>query len=227
MFSNGPRRLLYVILIIIIIIILIIIIISDTVEWRWKMHARGPGYKNARLPISVQQRGLMYWAVSADRRSDHLVDGDGTHHVGRIRQTTDRCGMSASWYTICGPLGCAIVGDITTWHVPTPVVLSLDHIARRDSTQQNCFVELNRVGRCDHLKDSTRQNWFVELSWVASGDVITLKTLPDSLWSNFRPVCANRRVLNIFRTCWRQSATVGRCDHSRLAKTAVASRDLV
>jgi len=25
-----------------------------------------------------------------------------------------------------------------------------DHIARRDSTQQNCFVELNRVGRCDH-----------------------------------------------------------------------------
>jgi len=28
-------------------------------------------------------------------------------------------------------------------------VQNLDHIARRDSTQQNCFAELNRVGRCD------------------------------------------------------------------------------
>jgi len=39
------------------------------------------------------------------------------------------------------------------------IVLSLDHIARRDSTQHNCFVELSRVGRCDHFKDSTQQNW--------------------------------------------------------------------
>jgi len=29
------------------------------------------------------------------------------------------------------------------------VGLSLDHIARRDSTQQNCFVKLSCVGRCD------------------------------------------------------------------------------
>jgi len=32
---------------------------------------------------------------------------------------------------------------------------------RHDSTQQNCFIELNRVGLCDHFKDSTRQNSFV------------------------------------------------------------------
>jgi len=57
------------------------------------------------------------------------------------------------------------------------LALSLDHIARRDSTQQNCFVELNRVGRCDHFIDSTRPNSFAELSRVA-GDVITLKTQP-------------------------------------------------
>jgi len=30
-----------------------------------------------------------------------------------------------------------------------PSVLSLDRIARPDSTQQNSFVELSRVGRCD------------------------------------------------------------------------------
>jgi len=29
-----------------------------------------PAYENARLPISVRQRGLMYWAVSANRRPD-------------------------------------------------------------------------------------------------------------------------------------------------------------
>jgi hypothetical protein len=32
--------------------------------------ARGPAYEKARLPISVRQRGLMYWAVLADRRPD-------------------------------------------------------------------------------------------------------------------------------------------------------------
>jgi len=48
---------------------------------------------------------------------------------------------------------------------------SLDHIARRDSTQQNCFVELSRVGRCDHSH--------------------------NSFWSNFRPVGASLGVLNI------------------------------
>jgi len=74
-------------------------------------------------------------------------------------------------------------------------VLSIELIARRDSTQQNCFVEWNRVGRCDHFEDSTRQT--VRLSWVSSGDVITLKTQPDNFWLNFRPVGASRRVLNI------------------------------
>jgi len=39
------------------------------------------------------------------------------------------------------------------------VDLSLGHITLRDSTQQNCFVQLSRVGRCDHFKDSTQQNW--------------------------------------------------------------------
>jgi len=75
--------------------------------------------------------------------------------------------------------------------------LSRDHIGRRDSPEQNCFVKLNRVGQWDPLEDSTRQNCFVVLSWVASGDVITLKTQPDSCWSNFRPVGASHRFLNI------------------------------
>jgi len=32
--------------------------------------ARGPAKENARMPISVRQRGLMYWAVSEDCRLD-------------------------------------------------------------------------------------------------------------------------------------------------------------
>jgi len=46
--------------------------VSDIVEWRWKIVAgeRTGVYENAHLPISVRQRGLMYWAVSADRRPD-------------------------------------------------------------------------------------------------------------------------------------------------------------
>jgi hypothetical protein len=32
-------------------------------------------------------------------------------------------------------------------------VLRLDHIVRRDSTQLFCWVEMSRVGRCDHSKN--------------------------------------------------------------------------
>jgi len=49
-------------------------------------------------------------------------------------------------------------------------LLSLDHIARRDSTQDNYFVKLNRVKRSDHFEDSTRQNSLVKLSveWTSA-----------------------------------------------------------
>jgi len=57
--------------------------------------ARRPAYENARLPISlsVRQRGLTYWAASADRRPDLIWLT--THHVGRVRRR-DRCGLSAT-----------------------------------------------------------------------------------------------------------------------------------
>jgi len=37
------------------------------------------------------------------------------------------------------------------WRRMHTLVSSLDHIARLDSTPQNCFVELSRVGQSDHL----------------------------------------------------------------------------
>jgi len=66
------------------------------------------------------------------------------------------------------------------------VALSLDHIARRDSTQQYCFVDL-----------------------VASGDVITLKTQLNKTGNS-------RRVLNIFCNVGGFAELSRKSDSSRL-----------
>jgi len=92
------------------------------------------------------------------------------------------------------------------------IMLSLDHIARRDSTQHNCFVELNRVGRCDHFKDSTRQNSFVKsrramwslliLSPTVSGRIFVMSVRVVEFWTFhnlFRPVGDSRAMRSLSR----------------------------
>jgi len=92
---------------------------------------------------------LLVWLTNTNRLNGYccLMDGDS------------KSATRASGHKWLGAVPCNIL-------YVSEAILSLDHIARRDSTQQNCFVELNRVRRCDHFKDSTRQNSFVELSRV-------------------------------------------------------------
>jgi len=116
---------------------------------------------------------------------------------------------------------------LTMWSRLVMYYAYLAVITLPDATQQNCFVELNRVGRCDPFKDSTRQNCFVELSWAASGDAITLKTQPDSFWSNFRSVGASGGVLNISELVEASRRQSGDVITFTTRKTSVASRDLV
>ena len=81
-------------------------------------------------------------------------------------------------------------------HVSSFVELSFksDHIARRDSTRQDCFVELNRVGRCDHFKDSTQQNSFVELIRVGrcGRALIAIEINTSKLWNESANIRENR-----------------------------------
>ena len=56
------------------------------------------------------------------------------------------------------------------WEESDWCLLSSDHIARPDSTQQNRFVESGRVVRSDHFQNSTQLNSFVELSRVGQCD---------------------------------------------------------
>jgi len=75
---------------------------------------------------------------------------------------------------------------------PTCSSLSLDHIARRDSTRQNSFVELSWV-------ESRRAMW-------------SLLKLSVQFLVEFSPSRCESWSSEHFRTSWSQSASVGRCD---------------
>jgi len=69
---------------------------------------------------------------------------------------------------------------------------SLNHIARRDSTKQNCFVELSRVGRCDHGLIKPSRGVFIAWSRreLTAAVLLDLGTIPLSfcclLGKNYR-----------------------------------------
>jgi len=119
---------------------------------------------------------------------------------------------SASHLQACWPIGYRSLHETSPTISHLSCTLSLDHIARRDLTKLFCccWVESGRA-MCTIKTQRNKTVLLSWVSWVASGDVITLKTQPDSFWSNFRPVGVSRRVLNIselVETSRRQSGDV-------------------
>jgi len=149
----------------------------STDERRTNTAQRGGGERRRSNPIIDTCTAATFvskkWWMSSALTASLIGARPRPINMSIVRQSYRAVEHSASNFAFQKKTSCFRRHTQVPTHDLDAVVLSLDHIARCDSTQQNYFVELSRVGR--------------------SGDVITLKT-------QLHKTGNSRRVLNIVCT---------------------------